>query len=98
MDRICGRPDYEKHLKRDSASFRVKHMFDPHTLSPTITLILVPLAVWSFFWKIPGLWFTARRGERLWFITIFFVNLAGILEIYYLYSRGCWPFKGRRVD
>ncbi|MBS7629378.1 hypothetical protein KEJ23_05345 [Candidatus Bathyarchaeota archaeon] len=69
-------------------------MFDLYTFSPSITFILVPLAVWSFFWKIPGLWFTARRGEKKWFIIIFFVNLAGIIEIYYLYSRKCWPFRG----
>ncbi|MEM2840759.1 MAG: DUF5652 family protein [Candidatus Bathyarchaeia archaeon] len=85
---------YKKHLKREFASFKVKSMPDLYAISPPIALLLVSLAIWSFFWKIPGLWFTARRGEKVWFIVIFFVNLAGILEIYYLHSRKCWPFKG----
>ncbi|WP_455277041.1 DUF5652 family protein [[Eubacterium] cellulosolvens] len=56
-------------------------------------LILIPLMIWSYFWKILGLWFSARNNEKIWFIIFIFVNLVGILEIYYLYSRKCWTFK-----
>ncbi|MFH0849029.1 MAG: DUF5652 family protein [archaeon] len=55
--------------------------------------MIIPLAIWGYFWKILGLWFSARKGERGWFILFILVNLAGILEIYYLRSRKCWPFK-----
>ncbi len=59
----------------------------------TILLLLIPLAIWSAFWKIIGLWFSARNNEKGWFIVFAIINLAGILEIYYLYTRKCWPFK-----
>jgi hypothetical protein len=55
--------------------------------------VITPLVVWSSFWKIIGLWFSARKSEKIWFIVFIFINLVGILEIYYLYSRKCWPFK-----
>jgi hypothetical protein len=57
--------------------------------------LLVPLAIWGYLWKILGLWFSAKNNEKLWFAIFAFVNLAGILEIYYLYSRKCWPFQRR---
>jgi hypothetical protein len=55
--------------------------------------LIIPIAIWSTFWKILGLWFSARNGEKTWFIVFVFINLLGILEIYYLHSRRCWPFK-----
>ena len=59
----------------------------------TILLLLVPLVIWSGFWKVVGLWFSAKNNEKVWFVIFVFINLAGLLEIYYLYSRKCWPFK-----
>jgi hypothetical protein len=59
----------------------------------TILWFLIPLGIWSAFWKIVGLWFSAKNNEKIWFIVFVFINLAGLLEIYYLYSRKCWPFK-----
>ena len=59
----------------------------------TIILLLIPLAVWSGFWKALGLWFAAKNNEKIWFVVFLFINLAGLLELYYLYSRKCWPFK-----
>jgi len=55
--------------------------------------LIAPLAIWSYFWKFLGLWFSARKNEKAWFIVFVFINLIGILEVYYLHSRGCWPFK-----
>lgn len=55
--------------------------------------LLALLVVWSVFWKIIGLWSTARNNEKGWFILFVFISLAGILELYYLHSRNCWPFK-----
>ena len=64
--------------------------------SNTLLLLLVPVAIWSGFWKIVGLWFAAKNDERGWFVVLIFVNLAGILELYYLHSRKCWPFKPKQ--
>jgi hypothetical protein len=58
-----------------------------------LIVILIPLAIWGYVWKFIGLWFSAKNGEKAWFIVFAFINLAGILELYYLYSRKCWPFK-----
>jgi len=72
----------------------------PLEIFPTSLLsliaILIPLAIWSSFWKIIGLWFSAKNGEKAWFIIFTFINLAGVLEIYYLHSRRCWPFKPKQ--
>jgi hypothetical protein len=68
-------------------------MFPSNTL---LLLVLVPVAIWSCFWKIFGLWFAAKNGEKGWFVVFVFVNLAGILELYYLHSRKCWPFKQKQ--
>ncbi len=58
-----------------------------------LLLIIVPIAIWSSFWSIIGLWFSAKNSEKAWFIVFVFVHTAGILEIFYLHSRKCWPFK-----
>jgi hypothetical protein len=62
-----------------------------------LAFVVIPLVVWSGFWKAVGLWFSARNGERTWFLAILFINLVGILELCYLYSRKCWPFSNRRA-
>ena len=61
-------------------------------------LLLIPLIVWSYFWKVVGLWFSGRNNEKRWFLVFVFVNLLGILELYYLHSRKCWPFKVNDVE
>jgi hypothetical protein len=49
----------------------------------TATLVVIVLA-WSTFWKILALYRTASRRQKVWFVVLFFVNTAGILEIIYL--------------
>jgi methionyl-tRNA synthetase len=48
---------------------------------------LLPLIVWSLFWKGLALWTAGKRKEKIWFIVLFLVNTAGILEIIYLLTR-----------
>jgi len=57
------------------------------------SLVIAPLIVWSSFWMALGLWFSARNGDKVWFIFFLLVHLAGIPEIIYLHMRRCWPFK-----
>lgn len=59
--------------------------------------ILVPLIVWSLFWMGLGLWFSAKNGEKGWFIFFLLVHLLGVPEIIYLHRRGCWPFKSKEA-
>lgn len=61
-------------------------------LGVAMSLLVIIVAIWSVFWKILGLWFSARKGDRGWFAAFIFVNLLGILEIYYLHHEGDWPF------
>ena len=61
-----------------------------------LIVLLIPLGIWASFWKLIGLWFSAKNGEKAWFIIFCFINLAGLLEIYYLHSRKCWPFKPKQ--
>lgn len=50
--------------------------------------IIIPLAIWSLFWKALALWHAARRGSRAWFVVLLILNTAGILEIIYLIMIG----------
>lgn len=52
--------------------------------SAVFVSFFVVAAVWSFFWKILALYRTASRKHKVWFVVLFFVNTAGILEIIYL--------------
>jgi hypothetical protein len=45
---------------------------------------MLPLLVWSLFWKGLALWRSARNGQKYWFVAILVVNTVGILEIIYL--------------
>jgi len=45
---------------------------------------IVPLLMWSAFWKGMALWHAAKRDEKPWFIVLLVVNTVGVLEIIYL--------------
>ena len=55
-------------------------------------LAVVILAIWSFAWKALGLWFSARERDTVWFVVFLIISFFGILEIYYLWHEGHWPF------
>jgi len=44
--------------------------------------------VWSMVWKGIALWKAGRNGQLGWFIAMFIVNTAGILEILYIFVFG----------
>lgn len=50
--------------------------------------VLIPLLLWSLFWKALALWHAARRGNTVWFIVLLLVNTIGILDIIYLIIAG----------
>lgn len=45
---------------------------------------LLPVILWSIFWKAIALWHAARNGQLGWYIALIIINTAGILEIIYL--------------
>ncbi|MBP7820999.1 hypothetical protein KA043_02755 [Candidatus Saccharibacteria bacterium] len=47
-------------------------------------LVLI-FALWSIVWKGFGLWLSARKGDKTWFIAILIINSAGILEMFYIF-------------
>lgn len=59
----------------------------------TVVLLVIPLATWSFFWMTLGLWFSARNGDKSWFIFFLLVHLLGVPELIYLRMHRFWPFK-----
>jgi len=45
---------------------------------------IIPLVVWALLWKGLALYKAARNEQKGWFIALFIVNTAGILDIIYL--------------
>jgi len=52
--------------------------------------ILLPLLVWSLFWKGLALWKSAQKKQVYWFIAILVINLLGIFSILYIYVFSEW--------
>ncbi len=46
---------------------------------------ILPVVIWSIFWKIPALWMAAKGDQKKWFIALVIVNTFGILEIVYIF-------------
>ena len=46
--------------------------------------LLIVAAVWTIILKGFALWYSARGGQKGWFIVLLVVNTLGILEIVYL--------------
>jgi uncharacterized membrane protein YsdA (DUF1294 family) len=45
----------------------------------------VVLGLWSAIWKAFALYRAGTRHSKVWFVVLFLVNTAGILEIFYLF-------------
>ena len=43
------------------------------------------LVIWSLYWKGRALWISSQHADKLWFIILFIINTAGILDIVYIY-------------
>ena len=51
----------------------------------TLGVVFSLVAVWSLVWKGFALYHASRHEEKIWFIIILVINLAGIVEILYLF-------------
>lgn len=52
--------------------------------STSFIIFLVVITIWSSLWKGIALWRAGRHGQLRWFVWLFILNTAGILEILYL--------------
>lgn len=59
---------------------------------------LLPLFIWSVFWKGSVLWVTARRSQTGWFILFLILNTAGIAEIIYLIMTSGFDELNRKQE
>ena len=46
---------------------------------------IILLVIWEAFWKLIGLWKSAKAGDKLWFVAIFVINFFGLVPIVYLW-------------
>jgi D-alanyl-lipoteichoic acid acyltransferase DltB (MBOAT superfamily) len=69
----------------------VFYSFPPHLVTPTFLtglLFLGIIAVWSLVLKVLAVWYSARAGQKGWFVVLLIVNTLGILElIYFIWFR-----------
>ncbi len=63
-------------------------MFSPYffqSSSGLMQLLIILIALWTIPWKGIALWKSARLNQKIWFIVILIINLAGILAILYIF-------------
>lgn len=61
--------------------------FDPIT-SYMVMMVFILLLIWSLAWKGVALWKAGRNNDLAWFIILFLINTAGILDILYIVIIG----------
>ena len=49
---------------------------------------LIPLLLWSLFWKGWALWRAAKNDSLPWFVVLLLVNTLGVLDIVYIFIFG----------
>jgi len=58
----------------------------PSWFGPGMVLFFIILGLWSAVWKAIALWKSARLDSKVWFVIMFILNTAGILEIIYIFA------------
>ncbi|MDD5721003.1 MAG: DUF5652 family protein [Candidatus Pacebacteria bacterium] len=54
--------------------------------------LLLPILIWSLFWKGCALWTASKNNQKGWFLALLVLNTVGILEIIYIFyvSKKKW--------
>ncbi len=60
-------------------------MFNFNWANFNSSIIIFILIIWEMFWKGIGLWKSAKKGDTVWFVAIFVINLFGIIPLFYLW-------------
>lgn len=58
---------------------------------------VLPLVLWSSFWKGWALWKASQKRQLVWFIILLLVNTLGILEIAYIFYLNRWDIDKERL-
>ena len=66
--------------------------------NPRVATWLALILLWSLIWKGFALWKAGRKGSSIWFIVLFVLNTAGILDIIYLFLVDTKKDKGEESD
>ncbi|MFA5750953.1 MAG: DUF5652 family protein [Candidatus Paceibacterota bacterium] len=46
---------------------------------------LLPILIWTAFWKGFALWTAVKKDHKKWFVALIILNTFGVLEIIYLF-------------
>jgi methionyl-tRNA synthetase len=57
----------------------------PGVLAGWLSVLLIPIAIWSVFWMGWALWRAAKADSKAWFIILLLVHTVGILDIIYIF-------------
>ncbi len=60
--------------------------------------IFILMLLWVFFWKGRALWVAAKQNSVKWFMVLFVVQTAGILEILYIFIFSDKETKIENID
>jgi hypothetical protein len=68
------------------ASDLAKDLSTKFDINPQLAIWLIGIfAIWALLWKVFGLWKSSQDKKVIWFITFFFVETLGIIEIAYIF-------------
>ena len=49
-------------------------------------VVIFIFIIWEMVWKGIGLWKSAKKGDTVWFVAIFVINLFGLIPLFYLWK------------
>lgn len=61
------------------------NIYLPGILAGWLSVLLIPVALWSLFWMGWALWRAAKADSKVWFIILLLVHTMGILDIIYIF-------------
>lgn len=56
-------------------------------ISTTWAFGIALVVIWDLIWRGIALWYSGRRGQKVWFVVLLLVNSAGLLPILYLLTH-----------
>ena len=54
--------------------------------SQTFKIIVALIVLWSLPWKGYALWQASQLNHKKWFVALFLLNTASLLEIFYIFK------------
>jgi hypothetical protein len=65
--------------------FNPTNLIFPGILASWLSVLVIPVAIWSVFWMGWALWRAAKDDSKVWFIVLLLVHTVGILDIIYIF-------------